>query len=44
VATLGIFLGIAAMTIRFYTRVQAALQVLYPTPGETTGQAPASRP
>jgi uncharacterized membrane-anchored protein len=36
VATLGVFLGIAAMTVRFYMRVQASLEVLYATPGETT--------
>lgn len=40
VAALGMFVALAAMTIRFYFRVQASLQVAFPTPLD----APARRP
>lgn len=43
VASFGVFVALAVMTIRFYTRVQADLQVLFPTPRDGTGQAPGSR-
>lgn len=40
VATFGVFAALAVMTIRFYFRVQAALPVLFPTPGGDTGKPP----
>jgi len=35
VAGLGVFVALAAMTIRFYLGVQASLEVRYPTPGDS---------
>ena len=43
VAAFGVFVALAAMMIRFYTRLQADLQVLFPTPRDGPGQAPDSR-
>ena len=43
VTTLGVFLALAAMTVWFYFRVQARLQVLFPTPADRTEQAPDAR-
>jgi hypothetical protein len=43
VAGLGVFVVLAALTIRFYLRVQASLPVLYPTPRDGTGRAPEPR-
>ena len=43
VAASGVFVALAVMTIRFYLRVQAALQVLFHTPEDGTGQAPDPR-
>jgi hypothetical protein len=41
VAALGVFVALAAVTIRFYFGVQAALPVLYPTPPDSgPGRAP----
>jgi hypothetical protein len=34
-AAVGVFLALAALTARFYFRVQAAMPVLFPTPPET---------
>lgn len=42
VAALGVFVALAVMTIRFYTRVQSSLQVLFPTPRHGTVQPPDS--
>lgn len=36
----GVLVALAAGTVRFYLRVQAALPVLYPTPPDGTGRAP----
>ena len=38
VAALGVFVALGVMTIRFYLRVQASLQVLFPTPPDDTMQ------
>lgn len=43
VEAFGVFVALAAVTIRFYRGVQADLQVLFPTPGDGTGQAPDPR-
>ena len=44
VALLAVFGALAAMTVWYYLRVQAALQVLFPTPVDGTAEAPDSRP
>ena len=43
VAAIGVFVALAAMTVRFYRGVQADLQVLFPTPRDGGGQAPDPR-
>ncbi|MEX2547394.1 MAG: hypothetical protein WD830_06340 [Chloroflexota bacterium] len=43
VAALGLFVAMAGLTIWFYVRVQAGLEVRFATPNDDTGRAPDSR-